>query len=59
MKQVLHILTRSDDALAGQVIKKQRVQAECEIEIVDLSTGSPDYAALLGKIFAADSVAVW
>jgi len=59
VKKALHILTRQDDAVADEVINRQRAQPECEIELVDLRTDDPDYAGLLEKIFAADSVAVW
>jgi len=29
------------------------------VEVVDLNVQHPDYAALLEKIFAADSIEVW
>jgi hypothetical protein len=60
MRRVLHILTRRDDALAREVIARQRQQGRLdEIEIVDLSEARPDYEELLKKIFAADSVECW
>jgi hypothetical protein len=59
MRQVLHILVQPDDSLAAEVISQQRMQPECTVAVVDLTTGQPDYAALLTKIFEADSVQVW
>jgi len=61
MKQVLHILTRKEDDLAGTIIESQRAtgSAEFVIETADLTVEKPDYAALLEKIFKADSVSVW
>jgi len=61
MKQVLHILTRKDDVLAQTVMEKQRAAGEAAvvIETADLTVEKPDYAALLEKIFKADSVSVW
>ena len=59
MKRILHILTRENDPTAAEVISQQRAQAEWEIAIVDLNESNPDYASLLEKVFAADSVAVW
>ena len=59
MKKLLHILTRESDALANEMISRQRAGASCEVETVDLTTGPADYADLLQKIFSADSVAVW
>jgi len=59
MQAVLHILTRPADTLAGEIITRQTSQPEVKVEVVDLTQPEPDYAALLEKIFAADSVAVW
>ena len=59
MKKALHILTRPNDELAARVIGRQRAQPDAEILAVDLAATPPDYADLLEKIFAADSVAVW
>lgn len=59
MKKVLHILTKENDDEAAEVISRQRVQPGCELVTVNLGVGQPDYAKLLEKIFAADSVAVW
>jgi len=59
MKKVLHILTKKSDALAREIISQELAWAACEIETVDLTSGAPDYAELLQKVFSADSVAVW
>ena len=59
MATALHILTKPPDALAVDIIARQRTQAGKAVDVVDLTVDSPDYADLLQRIFAADSVAVW
>ena len=59
MTKTLHILTQGDDPLARDVIAAQKLRADCKVETVDLAGREPDYAELLQRIFAADSVAVW
>lgn len=59
MRNVLHILTRPDDALARDLIARQKNTGENKVEVVDLTQPGPDYKALLEKIFAADSVESW
>jgi hypothetical protein len=59
MRSLLHILTEPTDALATEIIAKQKALVENEIEIVDLSRADADYKALVEKIFTADSVQVW
>ena len=59
VRVVLHILTQPDDALAREIISRQREQRGQEVNVVDLTAAVPDYARLLQEIFAADSVAVW
>jgi hypothetical protein len=59
MRRVLHILVRSADPLATEVIAQQRHQPECTVDVIELTTPEPDYVALLAKIFEADSVQVW
>ncbi|HEY3915837.1 MAG TPA: hypothetical protein VGN61_15220 [Verrucomicrobiae bacterium] len=59
MPKTLHILTRPDDALAGEIIARQKSNQGGEIDIVDLTRPQPDYKNLLEKIFAADSVETW
>ena len=59
MRQILHILTKADDALARQMIEEQKANSHKNIEIVDLTQAKPNYDELVRKIFDADSVAVW
>jgi hypothetical protein len=59
MRRVLHILTRPDDALAREVMDRQKNDAGNKVEAVDLTLPAPDYKELLAKIFAADSVECW
>ena len=59
MATALHILTKPNDALAVDIIAQQRIQGGQKVDVVDLTVDPPDYADLLERIFAADSVAVW
>ncbi len=59
MPRVLHILTRPNDALAREIIARQRESRRDGIEVVDLTKPGPDYNELLDQIFAADSVESW
>jgi hypothetical protein len=59
MPAILHILTKPGDTLAQEIISRQSGHPETKIEVMDLTQPEPDYAALLEKIFAADSVTVW
>jgi hypothetical protein len=59
MRTILHILTRPEDELARELIAKHRALPETKVEVVELAAPAPDYDALIGKIFAADSVEVW
>jgi hypothetical protein len=59
MRRVLHILTRPDDALARELMARQKNAAGNKVEAVDLTLPEPDYKALLEKIFAAESVESW
>ena len=59
MSVVLHIITRTEDAFAHDIIARQRLRPECSVQVVDLSQGEPDYDQLLDAIFAADSIQVW
>lgn len=58
MRTILHILTRPEDELTRALIAQQRALPETKIEVVALTNGTPDYDALMEKIFAADSVEV-
>ena len=59
MPAILHILTRPADSLAQEIIARQIQATGALVEVIDLTQPEPDYTALLEKIFAADSVAVW
>jgi hypothetical protein len=60
MAMTLHILTRPDDPLPREIIERQRAQKSPDtVEVFDLTVPVPDYSALLQKLFAAESVAVW
>ena len=59
MRSILHIQSGTTDGRAETLIAAQRTLAELRVEVVDLRTGEPDYDALLDRIFAADSIAVW
>jgi hypothetical protein len=59
MRTILHILTRTEDELAQELIAKQRALPETKVEVVELIAPAPDYEVLIEKIFAADSVEVW
>lgn len=59
MAAILHILTRPEDALAQEIISRQAQEPDTRVEVMDLTQPEPDYANLLEKIFAADSLTVW
>ncbi len=59
MRSILHILTRPNDPLPRDLIARQSTQPDTRIEVLDLTAPEPDYAALVQKVFAADSVQVW
>lgn len=59
MRRLLHIVTKSDEPLATEIIQCHRQQPDWEVTVVDLTQREPDYEALLERIFAADSVQVW
>jgi hypothetical protein len=59
MATTLHILTRPADALAEDIISRQRTKGVQAVEVVDLTASSPDYPALLERVFEADSITVW
>ena len=54
--KVLHLITKPDE-FAEKIIDAQR--ADHTVEIEDLTGANADYAALLEKIFAADSIHIW
>ena len=59
MRAILHILTQAEDELARAVIAAQRAWPETSVETVELTAATPDYDALVEKVFTADSVEVW
>jgi hypothetical protein len=59
MQTVLYIVTRKDDALAGEVVAHQREHEEIKVQTFDLTEDEPDYDRLLKEIFKADSIHVW
>ena len=61
MAATLHILTRENDTLAADIIRRQRERevVVSKADVVDLRVANPDYEQLLEKIFAADSITVW
>jgi len=59
MTAILHIFTKPADPLVQEIISRQLQEPDTAVEVVDLSQPAPDYAALLDKVFAADSVTVW
>lgn len=59
MAKILHLLTRPDDDLAKTMVRIQQTDPANMVEVVDLSAGESDYARLVEKIFAADSIETW
>lgn len=58
MRTVLHILTRPEDEMTQSLLAQQGTLVDTTVEVVRLDGPSPDYDALLEKIFTADSVEV-
>ena len=58
MRTVLHILTRPEDELTQQLIARQRAWPETQVEVMRLDSATPDYDAVLEKVFTADSIEV-
>ncbi|MGE3308822.1 MAG: hypothetical protein AB7O66_02545 [Limisphaerales bacterium] len=58
MRQILVILVRPPDLLQDHLISTQRSLPDSRVDVVDLTTGAPDYSGLLESIFASDSVQV-
>jgi hypothetical protein len=59
MRSILHILAQPNDALARELVARQKSVAGNKVEIVDLRLPEPDYKDLLEKIFAAESIECW
>lgn len=59
MTRILHILTRSEDPTAREIIRQQQLNTAAEITVIDLAHAEPDYTALVMSVFASDAVQVW
>jgi hypothetical protein len=59
MRAILHIKTKSDDAMACRLIARQMETPGYQVKVADLTSSAPDYEVLLQEIFTADSIAVW
>jgi hypothetical protein len=59
MRHILHIITKTDDALAKVISEKEASEGTVKCEIFDLTKSDASYEELVEKIFAADSVQVW
>jgi len=58
MAKILHLLTRPEDALAAEMITRQKAAGHA-VDIVNLTVESPDYREVVKKIFQAESVDTW
>jgi len=47
MRTILHILTRPEDQLTGELIERQRALPETQVQVVSLAEPAPDYGYLL------------
>ena len=57
---MLHILTRPVDALVAAMIEPTiPASAGVLVEVIDLTTGDPDYRALVERVFETDAVVTW
>jgi hypothetical protein len=59
MTTLLHVLTRPSDDWVRSLMLSQESHAEQNVEVIDLTLDTPDYARLVERVFAADSVATW
>ncbi len=59
MRQVLIVLTQSLEPLNDIVTQVEGTLPAVKVEVADLTVDAPDYDALVGRIFQADSVQVW
>jgi hypothetical protein len=59
MPALLHILNRPADDFVTTVISAQLALPESKVTVVDLTQPDADYAALVEKVFEADSVQCW
>ena len=59
MRAILHIFDSQTRPYDAAVLHEQMKLPECRVELFDLNQPTPDYDALLDKIFSADCVDVW
>jgi hypothetical protein len=59
MNKVLLIITTTNDPLNELVISNEESLPNHQVKVIDLTSGEPDYPALLEEIFSSDSVQVW
>jgi len=59
MSRQLHLLTSPPDAWVRELLESLQHHPELTVEIVDLTSGEPDYVRLVDAVFAADSIATW
>ena len=60
MAQRLHLITRPQDSLAQEVVRRHaQAEGDSQVQILDLTAGAVDYPALVEAIFASDSIQVW
>ena len=55
----LHLITRPQDPLAQEVVRRHLETEDGQVQVLDLSVSPVDYSALVDAIFASDSVQVW
>ncbi|MCX8155780.1 MAG: hypothetical protein N3J91_04910 [Verrucomicrobiae bacterium] len=59
MRKVLHLLTRPEETWPARFIELEKSLPNTEHEVMDLRSGTPDYRAVVERIFSSDSVQVW
>lgn len=59
MTRLLHLVTVPEHVLAETVISLQRENPQYDVQVVNLAVEDVDYAEVVDRIFASDSVAVW
>ena len=59
MRKVLLIITTVNDRLNEGVITNEQSLPNHQVKVIDLTSGEPDYPALLQEVFSSDSVQVW
>ena len=58
MSKVLLIIT-TNDPINEAVISNEQSLPNHQVKVIDLTSGEPDYPALLEEVFSSDSVQVW